>query len=105
MLIQVNKILNSDRGIDRASGQLLFNCIKDVHPSTLELSFEGMSKLSTLFLNESIGAYVLKYSKDLGNWFPKVSPDTILSHKIENVIENAQMGEEFDRINAEAQFA
>jgi len=106
MKIQVNRFLDSDRGTSRKSGELFFNHIKDVHPSSLILSFEGMSKVSTLFLNESIGKYVLKYNGELSDWTPLLNGcSSIITYKVQDVIENAMMGEDYDEILADAQLA
>lgn len=106
MKVQVNTFLESNRGISRKDGELLFNHIKDTHPSNLMLSFDGMEKTSTLFLNESVGKYVLKYEQHLNGWSPDLEGcSSIIFNKVKDVIENALMGEEYDEIISEAQFA
>lgn len=98
MVIIVKDIILSPLATNLQDGDKLFIAITKFSPSDLTISFEGISHISTAFLNQSIGNYVLK-NKEIG--VPKFiypSNKSIFASKIDDVIENALMGEDYDAL-------
>lgn len=97
MNIKVLDIIQSELATNFTDGVALFEAINSYNPSKIVISFVGISRVSTLFLNESIGKYAIIYSqniKELNFEFPQGKE--MFAHKIEDVIENALLGDEYD---------
>lgn len=96
MRIIVKDIISSSLAINQADGEKLFSAISSILPDALYISFIGLDRISTAFLNESVGLYVQKY----GRWplenqeIPANKP--IFKNKIDEVIENALLGGEYN---------
>lgn len=106
MEVSVLDIINSDLAINYNDGLNFFEKIKSVAPSNLTISFEGISILSTLFLNESIGKYTLLHPNSIDSVkFIYPANKDIFSSKVSDVIENAQMGEDYDELVDAAKMA
>lgn len=109
MKVIVKDVLGKNRGLSADDAECLFDAIYRIHPDNLFLSFEGMKSIGNLFLMWSIGRYVYSYNyvsngKRLGfkglNYYTQNSLHRL---HIEDCIENALMGEEYDKLveNAE----
>lgn len=97
MKISVLDIIKSELATNLTDGTALFEVIKLYKPSEIEISFVGIRRISTLFLNESIGQYAMLNSADIQNLkFTYPSGKEIFAHKVDDVIENALMGDEYD---------
>ena len=97
MEIKVLAIIQSSLATNISDGVALFDAIKNHKPSEITISFIGVDRLSSLFLNESIGQYVLQNSKsiqDLNFIYPKGKE--MFQYKVEDIIENALLGDEYD---------
>jgi len=100
MTVSVKKVLNSELAINSSHGKLLFDALKNTTSlDNLVLSFKGMDLVSSAFLNESIGKLALLYPDRIGKinfLYPK--KDFILHDKVQDVIENALLGEKYDHM-------
>ena len=99
MNISVLDIIKSKLATNLTDGAALFEVIKTYQPSEITISFDGISRMSTLFLNESIGRYALQHPQtiqDLSFEYPK--GNEMFSYRVADVIENALMGDEYDNL-------
>lgn len=99
MKLRVLDIIHSKFATNLKDGVVLFEIIKKHQPSDLTISFEGVTRISTLFLNECIGRYTQIYSiniQELKFEYPKEKE--IFSYKVNDVIENSLMGDEYDTL-------
>ncbi len=99
MDINVSTIINSELAINFTDGSTLFEVIKLYDPSKIIISFVGVNRISTLFLNESIGKYAILKNSDIENLrFKYPKGKEIFEHKVNQVIENALLGDEYDNL-------
>lgn len=99
MEISVYNTINSDLAINQEDGMKLHDVIKSSLPSDLSISFEQISRISTAFLNESIGKYAQNYPNDIEKLtFIYPSEYSILEFKVKDVIENALLGDEYSSL-------
>lgn len=99
MIISVLDVVKSDLATNLKDGVALFEVIKTKKPSEITISFEGVRLISTLFLNESIGRYATMNSKVIQELqFKYPEGKEIFGHKIDDVIENALLGEDYDSL-------
>jgi hypothetical protein len=99
MNINVLDILKSDLATNLTDGSALFEVIKTYKPSEIVISFVGVRRISTLFLNESIGQYAMLNAlniQELKFEYPKGKE--MFAHKVEDIIENALLGDEYDNL-------
>lgn len=99
MKISVFDIIQSELAVNQEDGVKLFESLKSVNISDLSISFEGVHLMSTLFLNESIGRMAMIYGEDINKikfHYPENKP--LFSAKVEDVIENALMGDDYDSL-------
>ncbi len=99
MIISVLDIIKSDLAINLADGLALFDNIKKHKPLDITISFDGVRRISSAFLNESIGRYAMQHTssiKELKFIYP--ADKELFPYKIDDVIENALMGEEYDNL-------
>lgn len=100
MTIEVKKVLDSKLAINASAGEKLFKCLKSYNRAeNLRISFLGIELLSSAFLNESIGKVVLQDPDIYNRWkfiYPK--DNSIFEAKVEDVIENALLGEKYDHL-------
>jgi len=99
MKISVLDIIKSELATNITDGTAIFEAIKEYKPSEIIISFVGVKRISTLFLNECIGQYAmlnpvniqeLKFEYPIGK--------EMFAHKVDDVIENALMGDEYDAL-------
>lgn len=99
MKISVLDIIKSELATNLTDGSVLFEVIKSYKPSEITISFAGVRRISTLFLNESIGQYAMSNAISIQELkFEYPAGKEMFSHKVEDVIENALMGDEYDTL-------
>lgn len=96
MEVIVKNIISSNLAISQQDGVALYNVISSISPSDLILSFVGIDRMSSAFLHESIGKYVQQYGTfDIKKLIiPSEKP--LFQYKIDDVVENSLLGEEYD---------
>lgn len=106
MKVRVFNIINSNLAININDGVLVYEVIKDILPSELSISFDDINRISTAFLNESIGRYATLNPNKI-NLVKFDIPDgkDIFLHRINDVIENALLGEEYDNLVNNASYS
>ena len=65
MNINVLDIIKSELATNLTDGSVLFEAIKSHKPSEITISFAGIRRISTLFLNESIGQYAINNASNI----------------------------------------
>lgn len=96
MEVTVKNIIASELAISHQDGVALYNVISSINPSDLILSFVGIDRISSAFLNESIGKYVQQYGTfDINNLIIP-SDKKMFQYKINDVVENSLLGDEYD---------
>lgn len=99
MTISVFNIINSNYAVNQEDGEKLFEAIKSIPTSELTVSLENIEHLSTLFLNESIGKLaIIKSSEIQAVKFVYPNDKVLFASKVNNIIENALMGDEYDAL-------
>ena len=99
MNINVLDIIKSELATNLTDGSVLFEAIKSYKPSEITISFAGIRRISTLFLNESIGQYAMSNATNIQELnFEYPAGKEMFSYKVEDVIENALMGDEYDTL-------
>ena len=100
MKINILDILNSDLAVNVSDGVLVYERISNILPSDLIISFDGIKRLSTAFLNESIGKYAILFPEEINlvSFVDIPSSKNIFNYKITDVIENALMGDDYDSL-------
>ncbi|GHC60876.1 STAS-like domain-containing protein [Ulvibacter litoralis] len=97
MNISVLDIIKSDLATNLTDGTALFEVIKAYSPSEIVISFLGIRRISSLFLNESIGQYALLNSLNIQELkFEYPEDKEMFAYKVKDVIENALLGDEYD---------
>lgn len=99
MTISVYNTINSKLAINLSDGTKLYDVIANIEPKSLILSFKDVSRISTAFLNESIGRYAIHNPLTIHEVNFIFPPDnSIFNLKVNDVIENALMGDEYNKI-------
>lgn len=99
MEISVLNTIQSELAINQEDGIKLYEAIQTVLPSDLAISFANISRVSTAFLNESIGKYAQNHPSDVSNVkFIYPEGNEIYNLKVIDVIENALMGDEYSTL-------
>lgn len=99
MNINVLDIIDSKFATNYNDGVAIFEVIKNYQPSDLTISFKGVRRISTLFLNECIGRYVRLHPLNIHELkFEYPMDKEIFAYKVDEVIENTLMGEEYDTL-------
>lgn len=104
MKITIFDIIHSPYAIDRSEGVKIYDLIRNQDPSQITISFLDIKQISTAFLNASIGKLAIEIGekvKSLDYVFPDDRP--LFKEKIEDVIENALLGEKYDLLLDHAQ--
>lgn len=98
MEVTVKEVISSHLAINQEDGISLFSVISSIPPNDLIISFIGIERISTAFLNESVGLYVQRYGllQDVNFVFP--DDKSMFKFKIKDVIENALLGDEYDAL-------
>lgn len=99
MNINVLDIIKSELATNLTDGSVLFEAIKSYKPSEITISFKGIRRISTLFLNESVGQYAMNNPSTINElkFYYPVGKEKF-SLRVEDVIENALMGDEYDTL-------
>lgn len=106
MKISVRDIINSEYAVNYDDGMLLLETLQSTNLTGLTVSFEGVAHVSTLFLNESIGKLALINPSAIESiTFDYPAGKPLFKSKLENVIENALMGDEYDELVNAAKMA
>lgn len=99
MKVTIFDIINSNLAINISDGELVYTAISNVLPSDLIISFENIDRISTAFLNESIGKYATLYPSTIHLVSYEIPEGKdVFNYKIDDVIENALMGEDYDKL-------
>ncbi len=99
MDILVLDTIQSELAINQEDGVKLFNAIQSISPAELTVNFIGITRISTAFLNESIGKFAQINPSDIEKVkFIYPTENVIFNHKVIDVIENALMGEEYSTL-------
>ena len=99
MEISVLHTIQSDLAINQEDGIKLFEAIQSIEPNELTISFINISRISTAFLNESIGKYVQLHPTHVRSIkFTYPEGNEIFNWKINDVMENALMGDEYSNL-------
>ena len=99
MEISIFNTINSDLAINQEDGIKVFEAISKMSPSDLTISFIGLNHVSSSFLNESLGRYAQMFPSkiDLVKFiFP--SENEIFHYKVQDVIENALLGDVYNNL-------
>jgi hypothetical protein len=99
MGILVLDTIQSELAINQEDGVKLYNAIQSTLPADLTINFIGISRISTAFLNESIGKFAQNNPSKINKInfvYPK--DNEIFNLKVIDVIENALMGEEYSNL-------
>jgi len=88
MTVLINDIINAANAISHSDGERVYGFLKEKGYEDFTLSFEGINRVSTSFLNAVIGRMILEktYSDKIID--QKTTP-TIILNKIKSVKENA----------------
>lgn len=106
MKISVFDVINSKNAVNQEDGTNLYDFLASKNSNELVLSFEGIDFLSTLFLNESIGKLVVTNPKIVSFLkFEYPEGKYLFSSKVNDVIENALMGDDYDELVDAAKMA
>lgn len=100
MKMELKKFLNSSYATNPAQGKLFFNRLNEFAQDSghLEISFEGIDLLSSAFLNESVGKFFMLFPEKASHIsfdYPNSRP--LFQTKINDVLENVGMGDEYDQ--------
>lgn len=102
MKIIIANILKSDLAIYHEEGLIVYGIIQDAFDKkeSIELSFVGLSRCSTQFLNASVGKlYLLNDPKMIDNALSYDYGDSALMEiKVKEVRENAINSKEYDML-------
>ena len=99
MNINVLDIIKSELATNLTDGTALFEVIKAYKPSEITISFVGVRRISTLFLNESIGKYTMLHSQSIQELkFEYPKGKEMFAYKVDDVVENALLGDEYDHL-------
>ena len=99
MKINVLDIIKSELATNITDGTAIFEAIKGYKPSEIVISFVGIRHISTLFLNECIGQYAMLNSVNIQELkFEYPEGKEMFAYKVDDVIENALMGDEYDAL-------
>lgn len=100
MKMELKKILDSSYATNPAQGKLVFGRLSEFAKNSehLEISFDGIDLLSSAFLNESIGKFFMLFpEKSSHTSFDYPIDRPLFRAKINDVLENIGMGDEYDQ--------
>jgi len=101
MTISIQNILSNEYAIFHNEGLQVYAILENKieNKEKTQLSFEGISRCSSQFLNACIGKlYLLKKKEDLDFLLSFVNTNEVLNYKIQEVIENAINSKEYDSL-------
>lgn len=99
MNISILEILKSNLAINLEDGIFLYDALNALKCNELTISFVGIERLSTLFLNESLGRFILEdktRAESISFIFPDNKP--LFSKKVNDIVENVLMGDAYDSL-------
>lgn len=97
MKVLINQIIDATNAISHADGLEVYNHVKALGSNKIILSFDGINRVSTAFLNASIGKMILDKSyRD--EFIDKSNTKEIILKKIESVKTNAKNHIMYDKI-------
>lgn len=83
MLIRIQDILHSQNASLHDDGLMVFDVMKDAvdhHKTPVEVSFEGVKRCTTLFLNASFGKLLNELGEEkMQHWIVPIAHDQILN--------------------------
>lgn len=99
MKISILDIINSELATNITDGTAVFEAIKGYKPSEIVISFVGIRRISTLFLNECIGQYTMINALNIQELkFEYPEGKEMFAYRVDDVIENALMGDDYDAL-------
>ena len=98
MKVHVKKVIDNELALTTSSAQTLYNQISKIDPGNLVISFEGIRRVSSLFLNNSIGLYIINFGTLEIDSIIIPKTDSLMKSKIEEVINNAANWEEYNHL-------
>jgi hypothetical protein len=106
MKILIYDIIKSEYAVNYEDGLAIFNTLELNRNEDITISFDNVSRLSTLFLNESLGKFI-QIHPELESKIHYEYPDNkpLFKEKVKDVIENALMGDEYDEYVYNAKMA
>lgn len=97
MEIHINKIINASNAISHSDGLKLYKHLENVGGVDFLLSFEGINRVSTAFLNASIGKMVVE-GTFRESMVDRSKTKEIVLKKIDSVIANAKNFHKYNEI-------
>lgn len=101
MTISIQNILNNEYAIFHNEGLSVYEILKNKieNREKTQLSFQGISRCSSQFLNACIGKLYLLYKQDqIDSLLTFENTNELLDLKIKDVIENAINSKEYDSL-------
>lgn len=99
MKVNIFHIINSNLAINVNDGELVYAEISKALSSELTISFIDIDRVSTAFLNETVGKYAILYPDNIKSISFEIPENkSIFKDKIDDVIENALMADEYDEL-------
>jgi len=106
MTIEVKNIIGSSNAISQSDGYVVYKALEkeNLNNSDVVVDFNDIQFLSTAFLNASIGRLAQMYSPQVMKKLDFIFPQgrDMFKQKVERVLENAQLGDFYDKIVDEA---
>ncbi|ADF50790.1 MAG: DUF4325 domain-containing protein [Zunongwangia sp.] len=99
MKMELKKILGSSLATNPKQGKSFFSSLNEAAQGSneIEISFEGIELLSSAFLNESIGKFVMMFpDKESNVKFIYPIDQPIFETKVNDVLDNVKMGDKYD---------
>lgn len=104
MKIVINKIINASNAISHSDGLTIYDYIKSIgKDGKFIISFEGINRVSTAFLNACIGKMILEGSYK-NEYIDRERTEDIILKKIDSVASNAINYEAYDQIVTDAKY-
>ena len=97
MKIIIKDIITSTNAITTADGKVLYEHIKKLKDTEYSISFDGINRVSTGFLNSSIGKLFIENTQILSK-IDFASTKNLIKVKLDSVISNARQHESYNEI-------
>jgi len=101
MKIFINEIINASNAISHNDGLTVFDYIKSYNKDSFILSFDGINRVSTAFLNACIGKMILE-GTFRNEYIDRDNTKSMILMKIDTVKENASNYTDYEKIVSEA---
>lgn len=104
MTIEIKNIIGTTNAISQSDGYKIYQLIEKHNVNDIVIDFNNINFLSTAFLNASIGRLAQMYSFDQIKALNFLYPEDkdVFRKKVERVLENAALGDYYDKIVDEA---